>query len=380
MIWYVDSKAEAGGDGTSWNKAFSAIEAAVQNPSMANEDEFWIKRGKYFLKDRIRISIMYAKFYGGFSGVETLAEQRDPVNNITIIDGGDAVQGFYCEVSGPLAIDGLTIRHCSGGALTKFGPGSMTVSNCTFKENRSDTNGAAIFTGDVHLTVSDCHFLRNVSSADGGAIFHGSGNHAEISGSLFKNNHADGSGGAVQASQFTVTGCEFVGNSAGQDGGAVCGNIGSSNAINSLFLKNSSLNNGGAICGGMFQVVTNCTFVKNRAGVEGGAVCNQRQCTITNSILWKDTPTEIFDADSSASVVTYSDVWGGCTGTGNINANPNFAHGNNYHLEFGSPCIDAGTASAPLLPATDFDGNPRIGGSAPDMGYVELDASVCGTA
>jgi len=47
---------------------------------------------------------------------------------------------------------------------------------------------------------------------------------------------------------------------------------------------------------------------------------------------------------------------------GNISADPLFKNAANgdFHLTQGSPVIDAGDNSAPNLPATDFDGNPRI--------------------
>ncbi len=46
------------------------------------------------------------------------------------------------------------------------------------------------------------------------------------------------------------------------------------------------------------------------------------------------------------------------------------AHGN-YHLQSGSPCLAAGTTSAPALPTTDLDGNPRVVVGAVDMGCYE---------
>jgi len=64
---------------------------------------------------------------------------------------------------------------------------------------------------------------------------------------------------------------------------------------------------------------------------------------ITNSILWGDTPDEVYVDPGSPSIV-YCNIEGGWTGTGNINADPTFVDPNNgdYHLSPGSPCIDAG--------------------------------------
>ncbi len=65
-------------------------------------------------------------------------------------------------------------------------------------------------------------------------------------------------------------------------------------------------------------------------------------------------------------------VYGTFTASGNnINADPLFVGGGDYHLTTGSPCIDAGSASAPLLPLTDFEGDDRILGDEPDIGADE---------
>jgi len=89
--------------------------------------------------------------------------------------------------------------------------------------------------------------------------------------------------------------------------------------------------------------------------------------TVTNCIFWGNEPNEIVDEYSCASTVTYSDILGGHTGMGNINADPCFVDADNpdpnlwnLRLKPDSPCIDAGdTTAVPTGILVDMDGNPR---------------------
>jgi hypothetical protein len=47
-----------------------------------------------------------------------------------------------------------------------------------------------------------------------------------------------------------------------------------------------------------------------------------------------------------------------------------------YQIQGASPCKGAGTTNAPALPATDFDGNPRILNGTVDMGCYEFTTAV----
>ncbi len=116
-----------------------------------------------------------------------------------------------------------------------------------------------------------------------------------------------------------------------------------------------------------FAVITNCTIVENGgSGVSGG------KPRISNSILWSNGGGA---ATGASAAITYSDVQGGFSGQGNLNADPLFARAGSgsggawvpgdYHLqsqggrweaETGvwvrdaatSPCIDAGDPVSPL--------------------------------
>ena len=60
-------------------------------------------------------------------------------------------------------------------------------------------------------------------------------------------------------------------------------------------------------------------------------------------------------------------------GTGNITDDPHFvnAAAGDYHLNVGSPCIDAGTNLDWMAGATDLDGNSRIVSGTVDIGAYE---------
>ena len=107
---------------------------------------------------------------------------------------------------------------------------------------------------------------------------------------------------------------------------------------------------------------------------------NFSSLTVTNCILWDDTGGEIHNSSATPDV-TYCDIEGGYDGTGNIGEDPGddplFVSGDDYHLQAGSPCIDAGSNTAPSLPDTDFEGDSRIidgngdGVARVDMGVDE---------
>lgn len=118
--------------------------------------------------------------------------------------------------------------------------------------------------------------------------------------------------------------------------------------------------------------LTNVTLVNNDGGILFNAPVSAT-LAITNSILYSNS-WSLSNDGGSAVTVTYSDIQGGWSGVGNLDANPLFidAANGDYHLQFGSPAVNAGvTAGAPL---TDLDGNPRD--AQPDMGAFEAQVKI----
>jgi len=157
----------------------------------------------------------------------------------------------------------------------------------------------------------------------------------------------------------TVTNCTFSSNSADYGGG----------------MSNRQEYNIGIDSYSSSPTVTNCTFSSNSADYDGGGGM-YNDCfpptvwpTVTNCILWGDIGGEIYNSESSAPKVTYCDVQGGYTGTGNIAVDPQFTNpaAGDYHLNDYSPCIGAGTSEG--APAEDIEGKKR--GTPPDMGAYE---------
>ncbi|MBI3836290.1 MAG: right-handed parallel beta-helix repeat-containing protein [Planctomycetes bacterium] len=114
----------------------------------------------------------------------------------------------------------------------------------------------------------------------------------------------------------------------------------------------------------------NVVIVGNGAGIDqvGTTIA-----TVTNSVIRGNSLREITAASQQLVQVTYSNIQGGWPGTGNIDVDAMFVDAVNgdYHLQQGSPCIDAGDSNATGLPPTDFDGGPRFVDDplVPDTGH-----------
>ncbi len=111
----------------------------------------------------------------------------------------------------------------------------------------------------------------------------------------------------------------------------------------------------------MPTLLYNCTVVKNAVSGYG---------YIGNSI--------VIGPVSGLLEVTYSDISGGYTGVGNIDADPLFvdAATGNYHLQAGSPCINTGHPWSAL----DADGSPADMGAIAYEPWKGLGGGVAGSA
>jgi hypothetical protein len=144
---------------------------------------------------------------------------------------------------------------------------------------------------------------------------------------------------------------------------------------NCLFIDNSASRDGGAIYNRSDPLITNCTFSGNTAGGQGGGIFNRRPdqgCPIlTNCILWDNSDSndieEFSQIHGGVPVINYSCIqgWSGILGgIGNIGDDPGFVDlpDGNYHLEWHSPCIDAGD------PGSDCSKEPWPNGFRINMG------------
>jgi hypothetical protein len=400
-IIYVDADAPGPThDGSSWDLAFTDLQIALGAALPGNE--IWVAAGTYKPTDGADRTISFqmkkgVAIYGGFDppAGATEWEHRDWVLHETILSGDIGTQGdasdnsyhVFCHPAGTdldssAVLDGVTVTggnanagappHEDGAGMYNDGS-SPTLANVTFTGNSAGYYGGGMANANSSApTLTDCTFAGNSSNGYGGGMAN------------------------YQDSSPVLANCTFVGNTIVQGGGGIFNGYWSSPVLtNCTFQDNSAGFGGGLYNHYSSPVLTNCTIAGNTVAVLAGGVHNSAESApvLTNCILWGDTSPEISN-DASSPVVTYSDVQGGYSGDGTIDADPLFVDPGSGDLHLGpdSPCIDAGSNAAPDLPDYDFEGDYRIldgdtdGTATADMGvderfiahYVDADAQGAG--
>ena len=316
---------------------YSSIQDAI-DAAATSGDEIEVAPGTY--NEAINFNGKAIRLYS--------ADGRDA----TTIDAtglGSSVVTCNSDEGADTMLDGFTIKGggyvVNGGGMCNIGS-SPTVKNCIFTSNRA-SRGGGMLNQNGNPTVTNCIFATNWGEY-GGGMYNAYGSNSTVTNCTFEDNDAPWYGGGMlngYDSNPTVTNCTFTSNWGNYGGGMANG------------LSNPT--------------VTNCTFSNNYCTTIGNGMYNSTSNpTVTNCILWGYNPPQIANVDSTATV-TYSDVQGGWTGTGNINEDPMFADADGRLLP-ASLCIDAGNdAAVPSGVTTDLDGNPRIQGLCVDMGAFE---------
>lgn len=298
--------------------------------------------------------------------------------------------------NGPKCI--MTLINCQfinnqssfGGAISNrsgsVGQASLTVINCRFENNKAtSSDGGAIYNdsyefGSSAISLQSCQFIGNQSAANGGAIRTSSssgGGSITMTACLFRKNIASGNGGAVYANadrystaSIQLTSCLLLANRA-TNGAATYnyGNMGTSDVTmtNSTLVDNVATTAGGAL------------YCQSEGAISGTNRTTNVIPTVKNSIVRNNTaqnqPFLYYAGSTSTANVTYSDIQGGFTGTGNIDVDPLFvdSRANDYRLRSGSPAINAGdpASATATVSATDIGGHTRIVDNRIDMGASE---------
>ena len=284
-IWVDNDYSPLGGnDGHTWAlDAFDNIQDAIDAADYG--DTVHVNAGIYYV-DRQEVELK--------NGVKLIGQSAES----TIIDGTPNIAYFPYSVfrsencDSSTLLQGLTIRNAGleagswgsrdGGAMYNL-LSSVKIVNCIFENNLAD-NGGAIYNNHSSVEIINCVFENNQAGEEyqigyGGAIYNESPyapQQMKIENCTFNNNSCQNEGGAISylPEEGIITGCIFIGNSAGS-GGALSNVAGS--ISNCTFRENQAdayNGEGGAIysLGGYTAEISGCRFIDNSASEKGGAI------------------------------------------------------------------------------------------------------------
>jgi len=297
--------------------------------------------------------------------------------NTATYDGGGMYNYYYSSATLTNVTFSANTAESGGGIYIVYNS-SATLTNLTFVANTATYSGGGMFNYDSSPSLTNVTFSANTAEYGGGMSNYGSS--ATLTNATFSANMAEYGGGMYNYGSATLTNATFSANTA-ESGGGMYNYDSSATLTNVTFSENTATYVGGGMSSYFYSsaTLTNVTFSTNTADSGGGIYGVGSNVTLTNAILWDNSPDQIV---GEAFEVTYSDIQGGYPGEGNINSAPllgsledNGGFTLTHALMEGSPAIDAGDIS--VCPLTDqrffvrpVDGNSD-GIEGCDMGAYE---------
>jgi hypothetical protein len=322
---------------------------------------------------------------------------------VTIVDGNAkaAVATFISNEGNNSVLNGFTLRNGvpnnffpifdDGGGIVIYNA-SPTITNNVITGNHAIA-GIGITAQNSSAVIRGNTITGNTQAGGdggGGGGIEVLGGAPQIIGNTITNNSmlGGGSGGGIDVfgGSPTIRNNYIAGNSVYNSGGAIDIVNGGSSVVVQNIIVNNSAGHGGSGGGINMQtpadetaVIANNIIVGNTAydSSSGLFLDVLGPVKISNNIVVAAPGQNAIVCPSYAStfpMFSHNDVvaasgqpWSSnCAGfaqsNGNISADPRFvdAANGNYHLQAGSPAIDAGDNSAPNLPQQDYAGNIRV--------------------
>jgi parallel beta-helix repeat protein len=300
------------------------------------------------------------------------------VENMAGVSGGGGGIMVDCCYASPLIEDnvirGNRTEGGGGGIYQEHGPSE--IRNNTIKENVA-SDGAGIKSNLYSSELIVDNVIEENCGDHGAGIIITEASNPTIVNNIVRGNTANYGGGGIgiiNSSPFLLDNT-ISDNKATTGGGVFIGTFpedcpfpAGPTLQNNVIVKNGALpqegylwgfgNDGGGVFiidGSEVELLHNTIADDMASGEGGGAWIVRSTVSAVNTVLWGN---DVFVDGLSTVSVLYSDVEQGWPGEGNISADPLFAAAANgdYHLRFGSPCIDTGMD---VSLDTDFEGDLR---------------------
>ena len=245
------------------------------------------------------------------AGADTIAFAPAVSGGTIVLSGGQLIltDAALTSIDGGAA--GVTLDGNHANRIFKVNLGSdVALSRLTFKNGVDTSDGGAIYS-EGSLTVTDSTFIGNNAGQYGGAIFSQASyyfsSNLTITNSTFEGNQASSTGGAISSSSaLTVTDSTFSNNTAAIGGAIYSTFFGL--AVTASTFSNNTAQQGGAIYSGGNSTITTSTFRDNSASIYGGGIRNSGTLMLSDSSFFRNNSNQAGGAIYSDSFLTVTNV------------------------------------------------------------------------